>query len=166
MWIVLIYKKRELNSLTNELKKMIGKDIKFFNPKIRYQKNLKTKLRTVETNLLNDYILCFHESFKDKISINKFKYSRGLIEILDGWYSDQINLKKFIDLCKKCQDKSGFLTQNFFNLIEIKEAKFISGPFTDMLFYIVSKTKKHLKISIQNKIAIIDNDAGYLYQAV
>jgi hypothetical protein len=166
MWIVLKYKKRELCFLMDELKKKIGKDIKFFNPKIKYQKNLNNMLKEVEINLLDNYILCFHESFKNKISINRFKYCRGLINILDGWYSNQIDLKGFIDSCKKCQDKSGFLTQNFFDFLDIKEAKFISGPFADMLFYILSKTKKHLKISINNKIAIIDNNAGYLYQAV
>ena len=120
----------------------------------------------MEASLLNNYLFCYHDSFKEKLSAERLKYCRGLIQVLDGWIYNQNNLLQFIKLCKESADKKGFLTQKFFNILDIKRAKFISGPFTDMLFYIISKTKKNLKISIENKIAIIDRNAGYLYHSI
>ena len=166
MWIIIKYKKKELASLIKEFQSKVGSDIKIFEPKIKYQKKVRNTLKFMEASLLDNYLFCYHESFKEKLFTERLKYCRGLIQVLDGWICNQKNLLQFIKLCKESADKSGFLTQRFFNILDIKKAKFISGPFTDMLFYIISKTKKNLKISIENKIAIIDRNAGYLYQAV
>ena len=166
MWIIVKYKKNELASLIKEFHTKVGSDIKIFEPKIKYQKKIRHKLKLMEASLLDNYLFCYHDSFKEKLSAERLKYCRGLIQVLDGWIYNQNSLLQFIKLCKESADKKGFLTQKFFNILDIKRAKFISGPFTDMLFYIISKTKKNLKISIENKIAIIDRNAGYLYHAI
>jgi hypothetical protein len=47
-----------------------------------------------------------------------------------------------------------------------KKAKFISGPFTNMVFEIVEKQKNRLKILVGNVVTTISNKNKYLYRPV
>ena len=68
MWIVLKYKKKELNLLKEDFKKVLGNLPLIFQPKIKYQKYEKNKLKYFELDILGDYLICYHEKFK-KIKI-------------------------------------------------------------------------------------------------
>ena len=47
-----------------------------------------------------------------------------------------------------------------------KKAKFISGPFTNMIFEILEKQKNKLKILIGNIETTIPNKTNYLYRPI
>ena len=46
------------------------------------------------------------------------------------------------------------------------KAKFISGPFTNMIFEILERQKNKLKISVGNIVTTISNKKNYLYQPI
>ena len=48
----------------------------------------------------------------------------------------------------------------------IKKAKFISGPFTNMIFEILEKQNNKIKILINNIVTTIPNKSNYLYQPI
>ena len=62
MWIIVKYKKNELASLIKEFHTKVGLDIKIFEPKIKYQKKIRHKLKFMEASLLNNYLFCYHDS--------------------------------------------------------------------------------------------------------
>ena len=51
------------------------------------------------------------------------------------------------------------------NIIK-KKAKFISGPFTNMMFEILEKQKSKLKIIVGNIVTTISDNTNYLYRSV
>ena len=73
---------------------------------------------------------------------------------------------KFIDYCKTFENKEGYLTQSFFQTIVTNKAKFISGPFTNMVFEIIERQKNKLKILIGSIVTTIPNKANYLYRPI
>ena len=75
-----------------------------------------------------------------------------------------IQIQSFIDNCKE-NEKEGFISQTFFSKIINRKAIFISGPFTNMIFKIVSEHKNKLKIIIGDLKTTINKNAGYLYQS-
>ena len=78
MWIVAKFKKESFNFFQNEMKKKIGNECKFFRPKINLQIYKKNRLVNNTIDLLDDYVFCFHEKFKDtKIVNNHEKYQRS-----------------------------------------------------------------------------------------
>ena len=69
--------------------------------------------------------------------MNSLKFLKGLKYFLDGSHQNQNEIVKFINYCKSFENKKGYLTQSFFKNIITKKAKFISGPFTNMIFEIL-----------------------------
>ena len=47
-----------------------------------------------------------------------------------------------------------------------KKAKFISGPFKNMMFEILTKQKNNLKIIVGNVVTTISDSSNYLYRPV
>ena len=47
-----------------------------------------------------------------------------------------------------------------------KKAKFISGPFANMIFEILKKQKNKLKILVGNIVTTIPNKKNYLYRTL
>ena len=89
---------------------------------------------------------CYHEKFKKSNYINEVKFLKGLEYFLEGYNQNQSQILKFIEYCQSFENDKGYLTQSFFKMIIAKKAKFISGPFTDMIFEIIEKQKNKLKI--------------------
>ena len=54
-------------------------------------------------------------------------------------------INQLAEFCKSNEDSYGFLCQSFFNVVEKTKAKFVSGPFTQMMFDIVERKGKKLK---------------------
>ena len=49
---------------------------------------------------------------------------------------------------KKHENKEGYIQQSFFEFENIKKSKFISGPFTNLVFNLISENNKMLNVQI------------------
>ena len=163
MWAVAKIKIRNLNTFKKDIAKRIGKDIKFYHPKIEYHRYFGDKVKKFEKFILENYIFCYHEKFQTINFVNEVKFLKGLEYFLDGHNQNQNNIVKFIKYCKTFENENGYLTQCFFKMIITKKAKFISGPFTNMIFEILEKQKNKLKILVGNIVTTISDNNNYLY---
>ena len=166
MWIVAKIKKKEIKTFKEDSIKEAGKDIQFYCPKIEYHQYFRDKVKRLEKLALENYIFCYHKNFKDSLFINKLKFIKGLEYFLNGHYQDQNEIIKFIKYCKCSEDNKGYLTQTFFRNLITRKAKFISGPFTNMIFEILEKQKNKLKIKVGNVVTTISDNSNYLYRPV
>ena len=164
MWTILKYKKSELNFLKHDLRISLGAIPEIFIPKFRYQKLKKNKLRFFEDEVLEDYLICYHKKFEDEKIFTTIKNIRGLKYFLTNSKANQKEIIKFVDYCKNNQDRDGYLMQSFFDITKKTKAKFLSGPFAQMVFDILEKKGKKLKILIKNlNITISKNSTNLLY---
>jgi len=157
MWTVAKIKIKNINTFKKDLKTKLGNDIKFYHPKIVCHKHFGVKVKKFEKFILGNYIFCYHESFKKFNYTHDCRFLKGLEYFLSGYNQNQIQILKFIEHCKKFEDGKGYLTQSFFKTLITKKAKFISGPFTDMIFEIIEKQKNKLKILVGNIVTTIPN---------
>ncbi len=155
MWTVVKYKLNEINLLKDSLKSLLGEDPVYFQPKVKIQKFVNNKLKTFEKPILENYLIFYHSKVAENFFFNKLRYLRGLSKILSLSKIDQKDIKIFIDKCKKFENKDGFLLQEFFNNENFSEARFISGPFSNLIFKVVSKKKKEFNLLIGNLRASI-----------
>ena len=79
---------------------------------------------------------------------------------------NQKEIIKFIDYCKTFENEKGHITQAFFKTIITKKAKFISGPFANMVFEILERQKNKLKILVGNVVTTISDKTNYLYRPI
>ena len=163
MWVVAKIKKKEIKIFKKNLIEKIGKDIQFYYPKIIYQKYFGDKVKKIEKFILENYIFCYHAKFKKASTISEIKYLKGLIYFLNGSDQNQKELIKFIEYCKSFENKDGYLTPLFFKAMVTKKAKFLSGPFTNMMFEILERQKNKLKILVGNIVTTISDNNNYLY---
>jgi|TARA_Y100000294_G_scaffold156118_1_gene156805 hypothetical protein len=166
VWIVAKYKRKEFEILKESFFKILGEMPEFYNPKIKYARYIKNKLKIFEKNILDDYLICRHNKFNDHTLINALKSSPGLAYFLQGYEFNQKDLCKFVQFCKIHEDKNGFLKQDFFE-IKKNKAKFVSGPFTQMIFDIIEEKRTKLKILINNmNITISKGSSNLLYRYI
>ena len=166
MWVVAKIKKKEIKIFKKNLIEKIGKDIQFYCPKIIYKKYFGDKVKKIEKFILENYIFCYHAKFKKASTISEIKYLKGLIYFLNGSDQNQKELIKFIEYCKSFENKDGYLTPLFFKTMVTKKAKFLSGPFTNMMFEILERQKNKLKILVGNIVTTIPNKTNYLYRPI
>jgi hypothetical protein len=166
MWIVAKYKTNEFKILKESFYKILGEMPEFYNPKIKCERYVKNKLKVFERKILDNYVICKHDKFRDHALVNVLKNSRGLIYFLSGYESNQKELNNFVKFCKFYEDERGFLKQDFFKMKKNK-AKFISGPFTQMAFDIIEEKGLKLKILINNiGITISKRSSNLLYSYI
>lgn len=165
MWVVIKYKKNQYHSFVEKFSNAFGKDAEFYKPTIRCEKH-SIKKKFTDKNLLGDYVFCFHKKLKNFQLINILKNLRGLKEIINGHVFYQKEISNFVEMCKSYEDSNGFITQDFFNHLQITKGKFVTGPLTNLIFDVVSMNSKNLKISINNKTIILDKKTRYIYQPV
>ena len=167
MWVVLKYKPKEFEILKDSLFKILGEMPEFYNPKYKYERYINNKLKTFEKSILNNYLICKHNKFKDPKIVNILKNSRGLIYFLSGCEFNQKKLEEFIKFCRLNEDANGFLTQSFFKIIKKTKAKFISGPFTQMIFDIIEDRDGKLKVLLNNvNMTISKSSKNLLYSYI
>ena len=166
MWVVAKIKKNEITAFKKELIEKSGKNVEIYCPKIEYHKYFKNKVQKLEKLALENYIFCYHEDFNNSNLLNKLRFIKGLNYFLSGNYQNQNEIVKFIKYCKSSENKEGYLTQAFFKNMITKKAKFISGPFANMMFEILKKQKNKLKIVVGNVVTTISDNSGYLYRPI
>ena len=64
MWTILKFEKKNFHNLKNDIIKRVGKDTKFYTPKLLIKIKKNNKLYNKEFTLLGDYMFCFHKNFK------------------------------------------------------------------------------------------------------
>jgi hypothetical protein len=164
MWVVIKYKAHEFKTLKNAFHNVLGASTEFYRPKIKYQKYINNKVRFYEKNILDNYLICRHEKLKDTNIVTILKNTRGLIHFLPGHQFNQKDINNFVKFCKSNEDQCGFLCQSFFDLAKKTKAKFITGPFAQMMFDIVETKGKKLKALLNNiNITISKNNNNLLY---
>ena len=166
MWAVIKYKNKELNLLKKNFTKVLGEAPQYYCPKIQYKKYIKRQLRTCEKLILENYLICYHPKFNDVGVINKLKYSKGLSYFLNGYQKNQKDIIQFIKHCKKYENSEGYINQDFFEYTNLKKARFISGPFANMIFEIISNQSTKLKILINGLTTTISKKSNYFYRPV
>ena len=139
MWTVIKFDKKNLANLKKEFFNKLGKDVKFYLPKLKLNKFLNKKTYTREIFLLGDYLLCFHKDFSKSSILSSLKYSKGLKYFLNDFLSSQTDIEKFIKKCKINEDQNGFLKGTFFNFKNKNKFEFISGPFTNLMFMVLKE---------------------------
>ena len=165
MWVVIKFKKNELNLLKNNFLSKLGPETKFFLPKFRFQKIINNKLLFEENFLLGNYLICFNPIFSNISVLRGLKYCRGFQYFLSNFNNSQKEIIDFIDRCKEHEDKDGYIKQSFFNYGEKKNFKFMSGPFTNIIFKIIETQKNSIKILVRNcKMTVLKNK--YLFKPV
>ena len=137
MWIVAKYKTKELETLKKVFFQTLGDMPEFYNPKIKYEGYVNNRLKTFKKNILDNYLICKHSKFNNSGILSLLKNSRGLIYFLDKCQFHQKELEDFVKFCKSHEDPNGYLTQDFFQANNKTKVKFISGPFSQMIFDII-----------------------------
>lgn len=163
MWVVAKIKIKELNIFKEKLTKKFGHEVKFYHPKIECHEYCNNKIKKIKKPILENYILCHHDKFKKFNTLPDMKYLKGLIYFLNGCEKNQKELINFIEHCKSYENKDGYLTSGFFENMMSERAKFISGPFTNMIFKILERKKNKLKILVGNIVTTISDRKNYLY---
>ena len=163
MWAVAKIKINEVTSFKNQIISKIGKDTSFYIPKVKVQTFKKNKLKNMEKFVLENYIFCFNKKFEDQKTFQILRFVKGLQYFLPGCFSEQKNINNFIDYCKSFEDSLGFLKFSFFNKIEKKYIKFVSGPFTNMVFKILLKNKDKIKVLIGDIPISVSSDKDYVF---
>jgi hypothetical protein len=166
MWVVAKININNLNIFKKNITEKIGKDIKFYQPKFEYHKYFGNKVKKYEKYILDNYIFCYHEKFNKSYFINGIKFLKGLKYFLDGHDQNQNQIINFIEYCKSFENEKGNLTQSFFKAMIGKKAKFLSGPFTNMVFKIIEKQKNKLKIIVGDVVTTISDKNNYLYRPI
>ena len=166
MWVVAKVKTKKINIFKKNLIEKFGRSVQFYHPKIEYHRYIGDKAIKIEKFLLENYILCHHEKFKKTSSINEVRFLKGLEYFLNGYNQNQTEIVKFIEYCRTHENKDGYLTQAFFKTLIIKKAKFISGPFTNMIFEILERKKNKLKILVGNLVTTISDKTDCLYRPI
>ena len=166
MWIVAKYKLNEHEILKHRFKEVLGNHPEYYAPKVRYTKIVQKKFKIFKKSILENYIICFHNKFTDKNIINVLKNTRGIINILDGFKNNQEEIKKFIERCRNFQDKEGFINQDFFSENNFTKGQFVSGPFTNLFFEVLSKYSDRTEILIGKYKTTILKKKDFLYRPI
>tara|TARA_B100000579_G_C22744950_1_gene811002 strand:- start:559 stop:1056 length:498 start_codon:yes stop_codon:yes gene_type:complete len=158
MWTVLKINNKNLSLLKKDFKNKLGKDVKFYVPKLKLKKFLNKKIYIRELLLLGDYLLCFHKDFSQRSVLTSLKYCKGLKYFLTDFLHSQKEIEQFISKCKENEDENGFLKSTFFEIKKSDKYQFISGPFTNMIFNIIKENKFSIKTIIGNYTATVSKD--------
>ena len=164
MWIIIKFKQNQFYTLKQEFKKKLEIEPNFFFPKLKLQKIKKNKLISYVSPLLGDYIFCFHPKFSNENILRNVNYLKGVKFLLNGFRNYQKDIPNFINRCRSSEDENGYIKQTFFNFVAIDKIKFLSGPFTNIIFKIMKRQKDSMKVSDGN-VNISFSAERYLFEA-
>ena len=105
------------------------------------------------------------KKFNKEHILIELKFLRGLKYFLNGFKEYQNDLEKFINKCKKLENKNGYITRNLFDVNVNTNYKFLSGPFVEKIFNIVSFQNNNLNILI-GEIKTKINKKDFLFKPI
>lgn len=159
MWIVAKYNSGQSQSLKENLSKILGNEIEFYQPKIMIELRKKKFFK----NILGNYVFCRHSRFSEDKILNNLKFVKGLSYFLSNYKLEQKQILDFIYKCKNHEGKNNILNQTFFDELVDLKARFISGPFKSFAFEIINKNKNYFITKINNfKITVKKKDKYFL----
>lgn len=151
MWAIIKIDKKKINFFKEDFIKFFDSNFKIYTPKIKIKNIKKNNLKfSREVPILGDYIFCFHKSLSSSKKLTFIKRFRGLKSFIAGHLQNQKEITHFIEKCKNNEDKDGYLIQDFFEKELNKSYEFLSGPFVNSIFKIISLQKNKLQASIGN----------------
>ena len=151
MWIVIkLKKKKEAELFKGSLKNILGSNAHFYFPKVLVEDYLKNKVIKKDYPILGNYIFLYHEKLQSKLILSKIQYTRGLEYVLTGFKNCQKEIQEFIDRCKNSENKSGYLTNSFYDLCAGNKIKINSGPFANFVSEIIKVNKNKIDLKIGN----------------
>jgi len=165
MWAIIKIDKKKLNILKLEFKLKLGKECKFYHPKIKIEKFFKNKLIKKEMNVLGDYIFVHHQTLSDTKMLNTLQFIKGLKYFLNGFQIEQKQIIKYIEECKNNENSEGYLCKNFYEICLNKLYKFNTGPFTEKIFKIIDLQKNKISILMGNNKSTISKK-GFLFSPI
>ena len=159
MWIVAKYNNGQLQTLKENLSKILGSEIEFYQPKIMIELRKKKFFK----NILGNYVFCKHSRFSEDKILNNLKFIKGLSYFLSNYKLEQKQILEFIYKCKNHEGKNNILSQTFFDELVDLKARFISGPFKSFAFEIINKNKNYFITKINNfKIRVKKKEKYFL----
>ena len=157
MWYVIKYNKNQKNILLNSLKEKIKTDLKIYIPKIKILKQVEKKIKKIEKNIKENFLICNSKEFEDSKFISSLKYLKGLeYFLLDSKYN-QKEIDNFIKNCKFFEDEKGYISPTFFNDKQFKNGKFISGILLNRYFKFISLNGSKMRVLIDGINLTINN---------
>ena len=163
MWLVVKFNNGQEKLFKQEVLKKI-KNIIIYKPKIRINFFKKNKIFFKEKSLTENYLFCFSKEFSNEKILYNVSKTKGLNCLLRGEKFYQNEVSKFINDCRFNEDENGFIQKEFIELSFSKLYKFNSGPFANLLFKLIEKNKKQIKILIGNKNVFLKKNISYSYQ--
>ena len=97
--------------------------------------------------------------------MNTIRYARGLKCILEEFISSQNEIKNFVNKCKYYQNNDGFIKQSFFEIDTKNDFKFLSGPFTNLIFKVIKDQRYSFDILLGKFKTTVPKDK-YIFSAV
>lgn len=159
MWIVAKYNNGQSQTLKENLSKILGSEIEFYQPKIMIELRKKKFFK----NILGNYVFCKHSRFSEDKILNNLKFIKGLSYFLSNYKLEQKQILEFIYKCKNHEGKNNILSQTFFDELVDLKARFISGPFKSFAFEIINKNKNYFITKINNfKIRVKKKEKYFL----
>jgi hypothetical protein len=165
MWTVFKYRKN-YNFLISNLKENLSDSAIFYNPRVEYSSVIRNKKKIKTKYLLTNYAFCYSNNFKDKNYFLRMHSTKGLEYFLKGYFAQQKEIKKFINYCKSNENKEGNLSQSFFSKLEFNKAKFLSGPFSNMVFDILLREKNKLRICLNDVKVTLSKNSKNVYSSI
>ena len=156
MWTVLKFDKKNFEILKQTFSHTLGDGFKFYRPKILLQKYNKNRLISKEIDLLGDYLICFHIKFSDKNILQILKSKKGVKYFLNNFQTSQKEISDFVTNCRKFENDKGYIIKNLVQTEINAFYKFLTGPFTNKIFKLVSLENKKLNILLENLNISID----------
>ena len=166
MWIIAKCKNNEQNLFEKSINHKMLEKVKIFNPKIKLNFFQKNKLIIKTKPLLNNYLFCYHKKFSDPKILRRITNTKGLMYLLNGSNLYQSEIENFIKYCKFNEDENGYIKQNFLEISHDKLYKFISGPFTNLVFKLIEKDNNKVKVLIDKAIVVVKKNSDYCYQSI
>ena len=166
MWIIAKCKNNEQNLFEKNINQKMLEKVKIFNPKIKLNFFQKNKLIIKTKPLLNNYLFCYHKKFSDPKILRRISNTKGLMYLLNGSNLYQSEIENFIKYCKFNEDENGYIKQNFLEISHDKLYKFISGPFTNLVFKLIEKDNNKVKVLIDKAIVVVKKNSDYCYQSI
>ncbi len=163
MWIVAKIKPKETNILINSIKEKLGSNPELYSPKILIEKPVKNKIYSKKKFILDRYVFLKHEKFLDKKILSSLKFIRGLDYILPFFESSQKEIFTFINKCKANENKLGYLSQSFFEIVLNKKLEFNSGPFANFIGEVIEIQRNKIKLLVKNYTVSINSGKATIY---